>query len=131
VFVYFDNSHTEGPGKPKEKSGDEEMDSRGKGDRGKGKEDEADGDEDGWSDIESAEKKRGEQKSHGSLCQRVCNGRLLDGKKQVVFEPKFKEKSVKEILSLLQKEQEFEGYEVKDGRKYIDPSPPGSPLPAC
>lgn len=72
---------------------------------------------DNWSDIEEEEKKRGSPKPQLSLYQKIIRGQLLDGKKQLVFEPKFKEKDVKEILSLIKKEQELEGIEDGDGRK--------------
>lgn len=123
MFVYFDNSGPP-PQQPfkkdmKEAQEMKEHDSTDKG-KGKGKRDGSSEDEiDGWSDIDTEEKKRGSPRPRQSLYHRLIHGKLLDGKKQVIFEPKFKEKEVKEILSLLQREQELEGIEAGDGRKYL------------
>lgn len=89
----------------------------------KGKGDGSSEDEiDGWSDIESQDKKRGTPKPRQSIFQRLVHGKLFDGKKQLIFESKFKEKEVKEILHLLRKEQDLEGIEDGDGRKCVPSS---------
>jgi hypothetical protein len=116
----FDNAHSGAPQKKAKKEDGNEMDERtDKSDgKGKGKEDEAQEEMDGWSDLETEDLKKG-SKSRNSLCQRVWQGKLLDGKKQMSFEPKFKEKEVKEIINLIYKEQELENFEENDGRKCV------------
>lgn len=120
VFIFFDNSHGGAP-KAKSKKEDSEMDERSgsgrDGEKGKDKGGEAQEEIDGWSDLESEDKKRGTDSTRRSLGQRIWRGKLLDGKKQATFEPKFKEKEVKEIINLTYKEQELEGLEKNDGRK--------------
>jgi hypothetical protein len=121
VFIFFDNSHGGAP-EAKSKKEDSEMDERSgsgrDGEKGKDKGGEAQEEIDGWSDLESEDKKRGADSARRSLGQRIWRGKLLDGKKQATFEPKFKEKEVKEIVNLTYKEQELEGLEKNDGRKY-------------
>ncbi len=121
MFIFFDNAHGGAP-EAKSKKEDAEMDERSGsgrgGEKGKDKGGEAQEEIDGWSDLESEDKKRGTADSARlSLGQRIWRGKLLDGKKQATFEPKFKEKEVKEIINLAYKEQELEGLDTNDGRK--------------
>jgi len=80
-------------------------------------------DESGYSDLENQDSKRGEKltsRERGGLWHRFTTGRLVDGRDQVKFVPKFKEKEAREILDLAQEEATLDNIDSEDGRRIHD-----------